>query len=115
MIQGAERRMKVLAITPESHSFRTVAAEIESVEFVLADTLSMGLTLLAQGNCGLVLLDAAMEPDLTLDLVERLCGASHRVVVIARENPMALTVKALERGATDTLLWPIGVAELREV
>jgi DNA-binding NtrC family response regulator len=107
--------MRVLAITPESNSFRSVASEIDAVEFVLADTLSTGLALLAQGSYGLVLLDAAMDPDLTLDLLERLCGASHRVVVIARANPMALTVQALERGAADTLIWPIGVAELREV
>jgi DNA-binding NtrC family response regulator len=61
-----------------------------------------------------VLLDSAIDPGLTLDLVERLVSASHRVVVLVREEPMAATFNALERGATDALLWPLAVAELRE-
>jgi DNA-binding NtrC family response regulator len=106
--------MRILAITPESNAFRAIASEIDTVEFVLASSLSLGLSLLNQGSWGMVLLDSAIDPDLTLDLVERLVGASHRVVVVVRDEPMTNTFQALERGATDTLLWPISAAELRD-
>jgi DNA-binding NtrC family response regulator len=106
--------MRVLTITPESDAFRAIASEIDTVEFVLASSLSLGLSLLNQGSWGLVLLDSAIDPDLTLDLVERLVGASHRVVVVVRDEPMTNTFQALERGATDTLLWPISAADLRD-
>jgi DNA-binding NtrC family response regulator len=106
--------MRVLVITTESEALSAVASRIDAVEFVFATSLSAGLALLGQSSWALVLLDSALDPDITLDLVERLVSASHRVIVLVREDPVTLTFKALERGAADALLWPVAPVELGE-
>jgi DNA-binding NtrC family response regulator len=110
--------MKVLALTPDaSLLLHLLANEIErDLELVIEPSLRAGLARLDEAPWALVFVDSNVaQANRTLDVVDPIACAGHRVVLLARAVSVELVIEALRRGVWDLLQFPLSAVELRNV
>src|SRR3712207_2114250 len=108
--------MKVLALTPDAPLLlQLLASQIEGgLELAIESSLGAGLKRLKEGDWSLVFVDSGLDEEV-IDVVERIAESGQRVVLLARNASVEMTLDALQRGAWDMLPFPLDAAELRDV
>lgn len=107
--------MAILALTGSPAAFADLASEFGPEEIQLEERLGRGIQLAQQSEWTVILLDAELAGESTIEIVERLSAGGQAVAVISRVPSMRLTLEAMDHGARDVLTLPPDPAKLREL